>query len=200
MSPKRGFPRPPTSPQSGGFANRRHNPDALRISWGRWTEVVELYALRHQGRCRVDPRAYQDLYQIVIKACQSEGPTPVDRQKFEALVRPWMSLRVLAGTDREILSHLLVLCRQFEQELGGRRHATLIPLLKILFVTTVFVGCSLLLWYARGFLFSAADFLQSWWATGRLAFQTAGEREAIYAGGIVITLASIYVISRRPRN
>lgn len=52
---------------------------ALRRSWRRWSDVVELFANRRPGWQRVDPGAYQSLYEELLRDCraaaeEADGP------------------------------------------------------------------------------------------------------------------------------
>src|SRR5262249_16392728 len=77
------------------------------------------------ARRRVDPRAYTTLRNELIAACRSLAETDGERRSYyaalEDMVRPWLSLRVLARTDREILITLLSHCRELERKVTGRR-------------------------------------------------------------------------------
>jgi hypothetical protein len=100
--------------------------DVLRKLWGRWTAIVEAFALRRPARHGVDPAAYRALRGELIDACRSlagpaVGEEPGDVEGLEGLVRPWLSPRTLGQADPEILKGLLARCRQVERELGGRR-------------------------------------------------------------------------------
>jgi hypothetical protein len=107
------------------------NPDGtrerLRECWGRWTTIVRLFARRRHSRRRIDPGEYAALRDDLLAACRSLAEAETDGAKrsyyssLEETVRPWLGLRVLARTDREILSALLHRCREVEKELGGRR-------------------------------------------------------------------------------
>jgi hypothetical protein len=105
--------------------NPRAERDFLRDRWSRWTAIVALHARRRPGRRGVDPRAYATLRNDLIAACRSLAEADGERRSYytalEDLVRPWIDLRVLARTDREILCTLLSRCREVEQDLGGRR-------------------------------------------------------------------------------
>jgi hypothetical protein len=98
---------------------------ALRARWRRWTAVVALFANRHRGRRRVDPRAYGEVHRALTEACRTlaAGGEEHGRDYFrglEGLVQPWLDTSVLAKADREILVDLLARCRKVEKELGGR--------------------------------------------------------------------------------
>ena len=141
---------------------------------------------------------------MLIEACQdleqSPGLAPHTYKRIEEVVRPWLSIRVLSQTDRDILRDLLGYCREIEEQLGGRHDLTLISLLKTFSITIAIVGFCFLLWTARDILFAAADQLQSRWVTFRLALQTLGETEAVFAGGIILTFLSIFLLSRSTRG
>src|SRR6516162_2708861 len=88
----------------------------LKVLWGRWTEVIALYAFRRQHRPSLDPRAYATLRIQIIAACQSLAETDGQQGSYyaglEEMVRPWLSLDVLGRTDNELLACLLTRCRQ----------------------------------------------------------------------------------------
>jgi hypothetical protein len=86
---------------------------------------VGQFARRRPSRHRVDPGAYAALRDDLIAACRSLAEADEEHRPYyaamEETVRPWLSPRVLARTDREILSTLLDRCHTVERELGGRR-------------------------------------------------------------------------------
>src|SRR5215469_10572806 len=93
--------------------NPRAERELLRDRWSRWTAIVALHARRRPARRGVDPRTYATLRDDLIAACRSLAEADDERRAYysalEDLVRPWINPRVLAGTDREILSTLLSL-------------------------------------------------------------------------------------------
>src|SRR4051794_3954084 len=96
---------------------------ALRRHWHRWTALVALQARRGRGAHVVDSQEYQTLHRELVAACvaaggAAEGTQREFYQRLEDLVRPWLTARVLEQTDREILTDLLVRCRQADQELN----------------------------------------------------------------------------------
>jgi len=105
--------------------NPRPDREVLRDGWSRWTAIVALHVRGRPARRGVDPRAYATLRDELIAACRSLAEVDDERCSYytalEDLVRPWINPRVLARTDREILGTLLSLCREVEQDLGGRR-------------------------------------------------------------------------------
>jgi hypothetical protein len=101
----------------------------LRARWRRWTAIVELFARRRRGRCRVDPQRYRALHGELIECCRSlaasaDEPARGFCRRLEDLGRPWLSPGVFAKADREILENLLIRCRQAERELGERTPGT----------------------------------------------------------------------------
>ena len=101
-------------------------PDAdseLRIYWRAWMAVVERFALRRNHR-RVEPEVYKSLHGGLIRACRSrvEVAEEVKRPFYEHLVdlvQPWLTLKLLEHSDREILFDLLICCREADLELHG---------------------------------------------------------------------------------
>jgi hypothetical protein len=104
---------------------RRTDRDVLRECWCQWTAIVALFARKDPARRRVDPEAYATLRNEVIAACRSlaepDGPERPFYASLEQTVRPWLDLRALERTDREILGGLLVSCRDAECQLKGRK-------------------------------------------------------------------------------
>jgi hypothetical protein len=103
----------------------RAAPGHLREHWVQWTAIVSLFARRRPARRRIDPRAYAALRKDLMTTCRTLAEADGERRSWylamEETVRPWLSPRVLARTDREILSTLLDRCRELERELVGRR-------------------------------------------------------------------------------
>lgn len=104
---------------------RKTDRDVLRDCWGRWTAILSLFARGRSARRRLDPGAYDALRNELIAACRSlaeaDGPERPFYAGLEETVKPWLDLRVLGRTDREILSGLLLHCREVECKLNGRK-------------------------------------------------------------------------------
>jgi hypothetical protein len=97
--------------------------DELRQLWRRWTRVVTRCAGARSGRLPVSPAGYHALHTALLAACRSQAThsdangQPVF-QKLEALLHPWVSLEVLAGTNKHLLQDLLARCLAVERQLG----------------------------------------------------------------------------------
>ena len=103
----------------------------LRNRWIAWTAIIALFAHRRPARCRVDSAAYAALRNDLIATCRSLAQVDGERRSFytalEETVLPWLTPRVLARTDQEILCTLLRRCLEVERELTGRRWVLLRP-------------------------------------------------------------------------
>ena len=106
----------------------QHNVNGTNVSrslpqcWRRWMEIVEMYALHHHVRGRVDPRYYENLHRELRSACFAPTVNEADQRYYatiEIFVRPWLSLNVLEDTDHEILCSVLERSRQIDRELNG---------------------------------------------------------------------------------
>jgi hypothetical protein len=104
---------------------QRTDFDVLRDCWGRWTEILSLFARRRPARCRLDPCAYAALHKELIAACRSlaeaDDPERAFYASLEETIKPWLNLRALERTDREILTGLALHCREVERKLSGRK-------------------------------------------------------------------------------
>ena len=72
----------------------------------------------------MDPDDYESLHRELIRVCRSrlETSDEVNRPFYERLVdlaRPWLTLKSLEHSDREILFDLLICCREADLELHG---------------------------------------------------------------------------------
>jgi hypothetical protein len=97
----------------------------LASHWQRWTGLVAACAAR-RAVGGVTAETYLKLHHEVVDACRAaaaavEGADQEFYQELEGLVLPWVRLDVLARTDREILSHLLLRCREAQRRLKGRK-------------------------------------------------------------------------------
>jgi hypothetical protein len=109
---------------------RKTDRDVLRDCWGRWTAILSLFARGRPARRRLDPGAYAALRNELIAACRSleaDGPERPFYAGLEETVKPWLNLRVLERTDREILTGLLLRCREVERQLNGRKWRPALP-------------------------------------------------------------------------
>jgi hypothetical protein len=183
-------------------------PNALRKDWRRWIELVELVARRRSDLSRVDPREYQALHARITAACrEAAGAGDEAGRKFyqdlEAEVRPWLSPRVLATADGEILTHLLARCRNIEREFGGRTWVRAIPAwaARTLYLTTAATIAVVVWWVAqRGLWPRLADAIQDVTNAFRLVLWRSSDLEKWSALAVVIILLSIYNVSRTARS
>src|SRR4051794_14705257 len=98
---------------------------SLQKSWSRWTAIVDLFARRRPARSRVDSAAYLAIHRDLINDLRAltesaDAEEQAYLRDLEMLASPWLNLKSLARTDREILENLLMRCRTVEHELGGR--------------------------------------------------------------------------------
>jgi hypothetical protein len=100
--------------------------DALRDRWSRWTAIVALFARQRPARRRVDPGTYEALRGDLMQVCRARAAAEEGKRGYylglEDMVRPWIDLRVLDRTDREILAALLRRCHEVERHLAGGQH------------------------------------------------------------------------------
>jgi hypothetical protein len=175
----------------------------VRDHWSRWTAIVELFARRRRSRRRLDPGAYTTLRNELIAACRSLAETERDgelRSYYTALedtVRPWLSLRVLARTDREILFTLLSRCREVERELTGRRWkpewpSTFAPA-PMIAAGVVVLG---LAWTLLGSVLPALVALRDAADTVWLTIRFADDLRTWSVLAVIIIIAAMYVVSR----
>jgi hypothetical protein len=185
----------------------REHQDLLKDSWSRWTQIVELFALRRSGRRRVDPQAYSDLRSRLMATCRAlaESATDAERRAYytalEETVRPWLNPNVIGRTDHEILSALLSRCHEVEQELTGRRRTVWrgpsrsLPVLFTFAGAVVFGLVWVLLEFGRPALEAAYDAVDTaWFNITRLS-----SFYLLSAIAIIIIAVAIYMASRTTR-
>jgi hypothetical protein len=180
---------------------------ALKARWCRWVEVVELFARRRSGRRRVDSQDYVDLYKELIRDCHElgEAANEVERNFYrylEDLVRPWLTLSVLARSDRDILLDLLVRCREAERQLGLRSWTRMIPdWVPRAMVLSLFVAIGITLFVAgAGGWHSALGRLRGWSDDVWFAVRYSSDVERLCFIGIILIVVSIFTISRTARS
>ncbi len=185
--------------------SRKTDRDVLRDCWGRWTAILSLFAQNRPARRRLDPRAYEILRHELIAACRSlaeaAGPERLFYAGLEETVKPWLTLRVFEHTDREILSALLLHCREVECKLTGGKSRPAWPVhwkpaLAIVAVGAVVGG---LVWLlpkeGLSMLNTLRDAADATW----LAIKYADNLQKTAAVAVIIVLASIYIASRSTR-
>jgi hypothetical protein len=194
---------------------KREQPDdldTLRRCWRRWTAVVELFAKHRRGRRRVDPGAYAALHGELLAACRSlagrtEGELAAFYRELEALAQPWLSPEVLARADGRLLADLLRRCRKKAHGLGGsgparwfRAPAVRLPGASAFVWLAVAAGVVLFFWKGgrvwRRAWYAADDV----WAPVWFFLKGISFPQWLAAGGVVVTLLSIYAASRTARS
>jgi hypothetical protein len=185
--------------------NPRSQRDLLQDHWSRWTAIVARYAQRRLTRRGVDPRAYATLRNDLIAACRSLAETDGERRSYydglEDTVRPWLSPRVLARTDREILFALLSRCRQVERELSGRSWRLERPF-PVGLAPMLAAGAAVvaLAWalaaYGRPVLAAGRDLFDTAWLT----IKYSGNFLRLSVAGVLLIVAAIYAISRTAQS
>jgi hypothetical protein len=180
--------------------------DALKKDWCRWTEFIALMVRTRTPRPRVDLREYEGLHRRIIAACRELAGSgdEADRAYYEGLeatVRPWLSPRVLAVADREILGLLLERCRRVERELGGRVGVRVVvrrasrSLLVVASSTVLF-----LTWAAGDLWLPLVGDVMDWWVSFRFSLSRMSDMEKLCALGAIMILVSIYNVSRTARH
>jgi hypothetical protein len=180
---------------------------ALRKCWGRWTEIVELFALRRAARKRVDLQAYVELHRELVNRCRALAGSANEVEAafyryLEDLAQPWLDLMVLARAERHILFDLLIRCQHVEEQLGGRNWSRAIRVrgtpvaLGALFFTTMLlcmgrfsVSLSTILDRARG-----------WSDDLYIRVIHSSDLERLFLVGLVLIAVSIYAVSRTARS
>ena len=183
---------------------RRTDVDVLRDCWSRWTAILSLFAERRPGRSRLDPGAYADLRNELIAVCRSlaeaDGPERQFYAGLEETVKPWLNLRVLARTDREILTGLARHCRQVEWKLRGRKWRLAWPhdggpSLAIVAVGAVICGLVWIIMPAAviSLLNTVLDVTNTMWLTVKFA----DDWQKMSASAVIIVAGAMYIVSRR---
>jgi hypothetical protein len=151
-------------------------------------------------------RVYRALHRRLVAACrslakQSDSEQQVFYESLEELARPWLSLPVLAQTDRKIVADLLACCRRAERQLVGR--SWLPGLSRWLLLSAASFAA------ASAFLF-VPGLDRLWvplvdWLTGMshgfsvlYAATTAGER--LFAAGIAMVLTAMLAVLHAKLN
>jgi len=177
--------------------------DVLRDCWGRWTAILSLFARGRPARRRLDPGAYAALRNELIAACRSlaeaDGPERPFYAGLEETVKPWLNLGVLGRTDREILTGLLLHCREVERQLNGRKWRPALPrhwgpAMAIVAVGAVICG---LVWLLLPMAdLSVLNTLRDAAVTVSLTIKYADSSQRWSAIAVIIVVAAMYIVSR----
>jgi hypothetical protein len=184
------------------------NPaEALPAQWRRWTRLVAACAAR-RGTGGVTGTTYPELHRAVLDACRAarasaDGADQDFYDELEGLVLPWVSLAVLARTERELLDDLHRRCCQAEQRLQGRKERPTRQ--RHLSAGSVALVVGLL-------LLAAGTFALDWWPpwlTGYLerqgraawnAWRALGDKDRLIIMVTVVALLSLPLLGRLARR
>jgi hypothetical protein len=181
----------------------------LRRCWRRWVAILELFARRRRRRHRVDVRAYVAMHGELLAACRSladsaGGTTRAFYQGLEDLARPWLTPRVLAKADREILFDLLTRCRRVEGELCGRSRARAAAVvrrsLSLLAALAALATAILLAWTAARRWSPVLAPVRGWLDLAWFSLKRSGEIEQLFVISLVVVAVSARVVSRAARE
>jgi hypothetical protein len=181
----------------------------LKQELQRWTNLVESLATSRWGPCNVDLCEFANLRRRISAACHDlADASDADQRKLyedlEATVRPWLSPRVLAETDGELLAGLLARWRRIEGELSGRTPArpvwlrsALVFTLLVAAATTggvVFLSTVPVPWAALG------ETVQDLSPMINHTLGRSSDTDMLVALAVVAILLSVYNVSRTARS
>jgi hypothetical protein len=185
----------------------RTSPEALLECWSRWTAIVALFARRRAGRRWIDPGTYAALRADLMGACRSRAEADVQKRGYylglEEMVRPWIDLRVLDRTDREILAVLLRRCREVERQLAGRRWSLhwlsdIGPAPVTAFLVLAVAACVALIMPLFGY--SPIETVRDVTLTAWLHFKYADDFYKMCGLALIVIGGAIYVVSRSAQS
>jgi hypothetical protein len=186
---------------------RREDKDVLREHWNRLTTVIALFAERRPARRRLDPRAYSVLHKDLIAVCRSLARAEADEERrsyyarLAEMVQPWLSLRVLARTDGEILSELLRHCREINDELSGKWRTLRIPRHSAPVLVIAACGAAVLgvAWGFQVIGLPVIETLRGAAETTWFAIRFAEDLHRYSVIAVILILISMYIVSRSTR-
>jgi hypothetical protein len=178
------------------------SPKIVRRLWGRWTQIVELYARRRAGRGRIDPRDYRALHQELLAACRTLASDKKNGQAsfyedLRYLAQPWLTPWVFQHTDREILLDLLERCQAAYKKLGGRRFDQLKQLLlRFGLISTLAATVALLVWQVQPRWLPLSDWFDDQWRSLVLGAKGLPGWEWLLVLGVLGIVAGMFAVSR----
>jgi hypothetical protein len=184
-----------------------NTPAILAKNWRRWTAIVEDFARRRRGRHWVSPRAYHTLHLELLQVCHTLASAAENGhgdfyRELANIAQPWLTPRALAQAEHEILSDLLLLCRQVERKLAQR--AWVVAALQWVKRGSAVLGgaavAALLAWGGAEIWRRVEDPIQAWARLGWLAFKQTGEFHGMLIVGVIAIPVSMYLISRLARS
>ncbi len=170
--------------------------------------MVELFASRRGARQRVDPQKYGALRHEIIALCRALAETDPGNaslyRSLEGVVRPWLNLRVLNRTERELLVSLMARCRDAEAGLYGRRRSwrwsvpgrAVLVFLGALAVAAMF----LLSRTMSSILYASVEVLRDWTTQTVVAIRWSTDSQRVFFLAGAFLVVSLIAISRTRRN
>jgi len=191
------------------MGRREQPPEKLALGrcFHRWAANVDLFARRKAARKRVDPKAYVALHRELILHCRALAASgneveAVFYRYLEDLARPWLDPAVLDRADRDILFDLLIRCQQVEEQLRGRSWNRVLRTWGVpLFLGAFFFAIMLLCMGRFSVVLSTIlNGTRSW--SDELYFHVihSTDAERLFVAGLVLTMVTIYVVSRTARS
>jgi hypothetical protein len=188
---------------------REQSPEkiALRNCWGRWTDIVEVFARRRQARKRIEGGAYVKLHREVVERCRLLAASANEVEKtfysyLEDLARPWLDLAVLDRAERDILFDLLIRCQDAEKQLAGRtrRRSRMTGAKPAMLGAIIFV--IVLLWTSRFSVLSSIilDHVRSLSDDFYFRVVHSSDLERLFVVGCLLVATSIYTVSRTAKS
>lgn len=173
----------------------------LRHCWQQWVRMVALVASRRSLRRRGAEEAYRALHRQLLACCRcvaQQETDPEQRRFYESLgelAKPWLTLHILAQTERKIVADLLDCCYRTEKQLCGRRWLPRLPRWFLLPAASLAAAGAFFLLPGLGRLVApVVSWLLSIVHTLSLLYgsTTAGQR--LLAAGIVLVLTAMLAV------
>jgi hypothetical protein len=180
---------------------------ALQKCWGRWTQIVELFARRQPAQRRVDPKSYVALRRELIEHCQAMAASANDvdaifYRYLEDLVQPWLDPVVLSRTDRDILFDLLIRCKDAQSQLRGHSWIRIFPSMTAPTLVVALLFAITPLWLGRllVLLLTIVNRARSW--SDELWFNVtyASSVHWMSSIGCALLVISVYLVYRTSRS
>ncbi len=168
--------------------------------------MVELFASRRGARQRVDPQKYGALRHEIIALCRALAETDPDNaslyRSLEGVVRPWLNLRVLNRTERELLVSLTTRCREAEAGLYGGLWRWSVPGRAVLvFLGALAVAAMFLLSRTMSSILTASvEVLRDWTTQTVVAIRWSTDSQRVFFLAGAFLVVSLIAISRTRRN
>jgi hypothetical protein len=122
-------------------------------------------------------------------------------RSLEKLVFPWLTLRALARSDPEILLDLLTRCREAQRQLGVRSWArSIVERAPRVLAISLLATMGIVAVVGVGRWQAAIDHVRDWTDILWFAILRSSDFQRFFLFGILIVLASIFIVSRTARR